>query len=745
MFDRELSLLWETTTPPVMSSDIIYLNDFVDPVPICQPSADLGSILSIFQHLNCKFLAIPQEATHWGVVYAEDLLGLLVAAWQGSTNSVVSHLRHMAPQAAMGNSSTWELQSIIKPAQIYRAEMKLEEFLSQIEHDAIFSDRGECLVVNAAGELKGSLDREKIIQFLASKSTYSSPQSPQLDPSLSHLLQLTETIALPLKIETASGQELYRNQLWQEQVSSDRYITPACQTTPPQLAGGELQYQLGSNDLQLAPQSLRTDYRLRAQTQNRGLLSATELINSDPGINNYLSHQQPLNLSNLPGSFEPESSCHWNYLKIPLTLGQRATELDPYYLIIATPVVVAPSVPSTEPCCLNGVNEVTSNLLTSISHELKSPLTGIVGLSNLLQEQKLGQLNQRQARYIKLIHGSGQTMMGIIDDLLQLTRLTSEAKEPELVNLELLCRQIYQEAIAKVYGTGNQDFETVAIAADLQLEIELGSELALTNEPLLSCILSHLILSAIQVHDSRPAIAINISNSLGLTAFTINYHLPDLGTKLSSSAPETLNSLRHEWGLNLIIAEYLATVLEGSISQLAAQDSGQFTLLIPKNHHPPSQLANNPHSTPVTEQQTENQNLTILCLYPEPDAIDCTARKLNNSNFNLKSWIDNQEQQNNYQHRIIEADSLEQAHTLARIWRFDVIILDSYQLIQPGNYLSSLLESEDLSVLPLITLDTRTTEAANKIEGLNVYPCLLPAQDCRVQDLMQVIEIATGT
>ena len=64
--------------------------------------------------------------------------------------------------------------------------------------------------------------------------------------------------------------------------------------------------------------------------------------------------------------------------------------------------------------------------------------------------------------------------------------------------------------------------------------------------------------------------------------------------------------------------------------------------------------------------------------------------------------------------------------------------------MQPAKYLRSLLESEYLAVIPLITLDTRTTEAANKIEGLNVYPCLLPAQDCRVQDLMQVIEIATG-
>ena len=118
-------------------------------------------------------------------------------------------------------------------------------------------------------------------------------------------------------------------------------------------------------------------------------------------------------------------------------------------------------------------------------------------------------------------------------------------------------------------------------------------------------------------------------------------------------------------------------------------------------------------------------------------------------NFNLKSWAEQDwsttnEQQLSYQHRIIEADGLEQAHTLARIWQLDVIVLDGYKIVNPSQYLRSLQESEYLSALPLITLDTRTTEAANQIDGLNVYPCLLPAECRSVRDLMQVIQIATG-
>ncbi len=69
-------------------------------------------------------------------------------------------------------------------------------------------------------------------------------------------------------------------------------------------------------------------------------------------------------------------------------------------------------------------------------------------------------------------------------------------------------------------------------------------------------------------------------------------------------------------------------------------------------------------------------------------------------------------------------------------------MLDGYQIVDSYKYLRSLKESEYLSALPLITLDSKTSEAANQIEGLNVYPCLLPTQYRSIKDLMQVIQIA---
>ena len=150
----------------------------------------------------------------------------------------------------------------------------------------------------------------------------------------------------------------------------------------------------------------------------------------------------------------------------------------------------------------------------------------------------------------------------------------------------------------------------------------------------------------------------------------------------------------------------------------------------------------------VPARYKPQKNLTILCLYPELEVINPNAGNNHGLDFKLKKWAEQDWSNNNpeqlaFRHRIIEADGLEQAHTLARIWQLDVIVLDGYQIVDAPKYLRSLQESEYLSSLPLITLDTKTTEAANQIEGLNVYPCLLPAQCRSIKDLMQVIQIAT--
>jgi signal transduction histidine kinase/ActR/RegA family two-component response regulator len=73
-----------------------------------------------------------------------------------------------------------------------------------------------------------------------------------------------------------------------------------------------------------------------------------------------------------------------------------------------------------------------SRFLSQVSHETRTPLTGILGLTELLQLRDFGELNERQASYVRQIRESGEHMLELIDDLLDVTRLDTDSVELDL-------------------------------------------------------------------------------------------------------------------------------------------------------------------------------------------------------------------------------------------------------------------------------------------------------------------------
>ena len=61
--------------------------------------------------------------------------------------------------------------------------------------------------------------------------------------------------------------------------------------------------------------------------------------------------------------------------------------------------------------------------LASMGHELKTPLTGILGLSETLIEQVYGALNEKQVQYLRIIEGSGRKLLSLLTDLLDLASI----------------------------------------------------------------------------------------------------------------------------------------------------------------------------------------------------------------------------------------------------------------------------------------------------------------------------------
>ena len=78
-----------------------------------------------------------------------------------------------------------------------------------------------------------------------------------------------------------------------------------------------------------------------------------------------------------------------------------------------------------------------SEFLANMSHELRTPLNAIIGFSEVLSERMFGDLNEKQDEYLKDIHASGQHLLSLINDILDLSKIEAGRMELELADFDL--------------------------------------------------------------------------------------------------------------------------------------------------------------------------------------------------------------------------------------------------------------------------------------------------------------------
>jgi signal transduction histidine kinase len=86
---------------------------------------------------------------------------------------------------------------------------------------------------------------------------------------------------------------------------------------------------------------------------------------------------------------------------------------------------------------LEAASRHKSEFLANMSHELRTPLNAIIGFSEVLGERMFGELNEKQEEYLKDIHASGQHLLSLINDILDLSKVEAGRMELELTNFNL--------------------------------------------------------------------------------------------------------------------------------------------------------------------------------------------------------------------------------------------------------------------------------------------------------------------
>jgi two-component system, NtrC family, sensor kinase len=86
---------------------------------------------------------------------------------------------------------------------------------------------------------------------------------------------------------------------------------------------------------------------------------------------------------------------------------------------------------------LEAASQHKSEFLANMSHELRTPLNAIIGFSEVLSERMFGELNEKQDEYLKDIHASGQHLLSLINDILDLSKIEAGKMELELADFDL--------------------------------------------------------------------------------------------------------------------------------------------------------------------------------------------------------------------------------------------------------------------------------------------------------------------
>ncbi|MCS6836368.1 MAG: response regulator [Anaerolineae bacterium] len=95
-------------------------------------------------------------------------------------------------------------------------------------------------------------------------------------------------------------------------------------------------------------------------------------------------------------------------------------------------------------------NRLKTEFLANISHELRTPLNAIIGYSEMLLTQTYGDLNERQMDRLNRVYRSGNHLLSLINDILDLSKIEAGRMELERVRLDM--RELVREVAAELSG-----------------------------------------------------------------------------------------------------------------------------------------------------------------------------------------------------------------------------------------------------------------------------------------------------
>jgi signal transduction histidine kinase len=123
---------------------------------------------------------------------------------------------------------------------------------------------------------------------------------------------------------------------------------------------------------------------------------------------------------------------------------------------------------------LEAASQHKSEFLANMSHELRTPLNAIIGFSQVLRDEMVGSVNAKQAEYLDDITSSGNHLLSLINDVLDLSKV--EAGQVELEVHPFSLREALERGVVMVRERATEDGVRVAFVADPEVDVVAGDE-----------------------------------------------------------------------------------------------------------------------------------------------------------------------------------------------------------------------------------------------------------------------------
>lgn len=379
-------------------------------------------------------------------------------------------------------------------------------------------------------------------------------------------------------------------------------------------------------------------------------------------------------------------------------------------------------------------SQYKTNFLANMSHELRTPLNSILILSQLLADNENHTLNEEEAGYAKVIHSSGNDLLKLIDDILDLSKI-------EAGKIILTIDEVNLTEIPELI---KHTFEPIAENKGIEFNIEIDPKLPLiwhTDGQRLEQIMKNLLSNAFKfIKEGSVDLSLKIADRAAVEQVLPMYGeeqvlaiaVRDTGIGIPLEKQQLIfeafqqvdgetNRQYGGTGLGLSICNEFSRLLGGKIVLDSAPNIGStFTLYLPNLNEEKLELITRSNEEVaaadsqivIVSNYEEQQNNTAAELVHDENAlfVDKNVLIVEDDDRNVYALVKALERKG--MHVTVAGNGNQCMEILQHNTSFDLILMDIMMPLMDGfEAIKAIRQNQDLQELPIIALTAKAMKS----------------------------------